>query len=256
MDTILKNIIKNKQTCIFVSPHLDDAMLSAGGLIHYLSKKTKVVVINVFTESSDEKQTLSAWKFIKDMGYEKPSALFKERLAEDKKAFESMGIEPIYLGFSDALWRKKNGFVAKSLGAIISEFAHVYPTYRFHMMSGKVAKADNITKTDVTKRIKKIIEHEKSPLVFSPLGVGGHPDHILVRDVCASSFSENLIYWSDFPYNHREKNDGTPPNGYEKHVFSVDMKVKQELINQYKTQVSGLFPGSIIPDHQEIFFTK
>lgn len=253
MDNVLSNIIKTKQTCIFISPHLDDAMLSAGGLIHYLSSKTKVIVINVFTESSDDKQTLSAWKFVKDMGYKKPSILFKERRNEDQQAFSKMHIVPINLGFSDALWRKKKGLVPQLLGNFLPEFAHAYPTYRFHMTKGKLAKADRETITEVSEKLQTIIDQEKKPLIFCPLGVGNHVDHRLTRQVCEQKFS-NRVYWSDFPYNIRENKDGTPPQGYFKATFPVKINDKRALIMAYKTQVSGLFSDGIIPDHKEIFF--
>src|SRR5579859_3047345 len=142
MDTFIKIIIKNKQTCIFISPHLDDAVLSAGGLVKFLSSKTKIMVINIFTQAIDGKQTVSAWKYIKDMGYNKASDLFADRQKEDKEALFQLHISPINLGFPDALWRKKNNFVAKTLGNVLPEFKHVYPTYRFHITNGKVSSAD------------------------------------------------------------------------------------------------------------------
>jgi len=48
---IINNIIREKIPCFFISPHLDDAALSAGGLIAYLSQHTHVEVIDVFTEA-------------------------------------------------------------------------------------------------------------------------------------------------------------------------------------------------------------
>lgn len=254
MDTFLKNIIKNKQTCVFISPHLDDAMLSAGGLIKYLSGKTKVIVINVFTESSDTQQTLSAWKFVKDMGYEKPSILFAERRKEDKEAFASMGVEPINLGFPDALWRKKQGGLSSILGKILPEFGHVYPTYRRHMTKGIIAQADHKTIAAVTEKIKEVLSAEKNPIIFAPLGIGNHVDHSLVRETCKAMFDHNLVYWSDFPYNARENNEGTPPKGYKKVYYDVNTVDKENLIKAYRTQASGLFQGGIIPTHREIFF--
>lgn len=254
MDTFLKKIINNNQTCVFISPHLDDAMLSAGGLINNLSKKTKVIVINVFTESSDKRQTLSAWKFVKDMGYEKPSILFAERRKEDKEAFSLMGIEPINLGFPDALWRRKNGMFSSLLGRLLPEFAHVYPTYRWHMTKGIIANSDRKTLSAVADKIKEVLKNEKNPIIFAPLGIGKHVDHSLVREVCKAMFDHNLVYWSDFPYNARENNEGTPPEGYKKAYYEVNRKTKEELIKAYRTQVSGLFQGGIIPSHKEIFF--
>jgi hypothetical protein len=63
MEKIIAHIIKNKIPCYFLSPHLDDAVLSAGGLISSLSGNTSVTVVNIFT-TAGEKNTLSAKKSI------------------------------------------------------------------------------------------------------------------------------------------------------------------------------------------------
>lgn len=255
MDKFLSDIVKNKRPCIFVSPHLDDAVLSAGGLMCFLAGKTKVIVINVFTEASDERQTLSARAFMKGKGYNKPSDLFAERQAEDKRALQTLNLSPINLGFPDVLWRKKTGFVPQTLGAILPELQHVYPTYRFHIAKGKIAKKDASTIQEVTQKLQDIINKQKNPLVFCPLGVGNHVDHCIVRNVCTENFSD-IVYWSDFPYNSRESFYGSAPQGYTKFEYQTPMKNKKKLIETYQTQVAGLFPNSVIPDHNEVFFVK
>lgn len=253
MDTFISHIIKTKQTCVFVSPHLDDAVLSAGGLIDILSKKTKVIVVNVFTKSDDTKQTLSAKVFVKGLGYTKASELFKERIAEDKRALAMFGITPINLGYHDVLWRKKHSFVANTLGAIVPEFAHIYPTYRFHVAKGQIAQADKPTMTAISKELQAIVAKERAPLIFCPIGIGNHVDHRIVREICKNAFSQ-VIFWSDFPYNVRENNFGESPASYTKQEYPIDIQRKRALIEIYKTQTPGLFSHGIIPEHKEVYF--
>src|SRR5579871_5067884 len=124
MKDFMKQIETSKPTCIFISPHLDDAILSAGELMRTLVGKTKILVVNVFTEASNDRQTLSAWKYVKDMGYSNAKDLFIERKAEDKRALSHLGIYPINLGFSDVLWRTKNTKFSSFLGKIIPELNH------------------------------------------------------------------------------------------------------------------------------------
>lgn len=254
MENFISKIITNKQTCIFISPHLDDAILSAGGLLSSLSGKTKIIVINVFTKSVDDKPTLSAWKYVKAMRYKKAKKLYEDRRKEDKKAFAQINITPINLGFTEALWRKKTGMIANTLGKLLPEFCSIYPIYRLHITAGKIAKADEKIMAEITKQITVIITQEKDPVIFAPLGIGKHVDHCIVRKICANAFGKKVIYWSDFPYNVRENNFGTPPLGYKKEAFSYNILKKNTLITFYKTQITGLFNGTDIPMHKEIFF--
>src|SRR3989344_5876415 len=104
---IIKKITENKIPCVFVSPHLDDSILSAGALMCHLSQKTKVTAITVFTEASPKPYTLSAKKFLYSCGYRNAQELFDARKKEDSNIFSGLGVEFRHLGFTDAAWRKK-----------------------------------------------------------------------------------------------------------------------------------------------------
>ncbi|MCR4313010.1 MAG: PIG-L family deacetylase [Candidatus Roizmanbacteria bacterium] len=83
----------------FISPHLDDAILSAGGLINYLKDRKKIKIITVFTEGDK---------------------LFLKRRIEDMNVCRYLGIEYLHLGFTDVLWRdifnlKKERILVKAI---------------------------------------------------------------------------------------------------------------------------------------------
>jgi len=147
MEKIIKEIIKDKKTCYFISPHLDDAAFSSGGLISYLADRTRVVVISVFTEAGRDNHSLSAYEWIKTCGYTKNEAkkFYSDRRKEDRQLFSKLGVEIIHLGFLDALWRKKKrmNFIEKFSTLFINEFRYIYPTYKLHISKVKSCGSPN-----------------------------------------------------------------------------------------------------------------
>lgn len=253
---ILKKIVRNKTHCYFVSPHLDDAVLSCGDLIIHLKDKVPVTVINVFTKEGDKPYTLSAWAQLIKCGYLNASDFYQQRRTEDGEVFKKLGVEAINLDFVEALYRKKKGREPLiKIDNFIAEFSHTYPIYRLHVTSGKVSKEDARLKRKLGEKLKKIISKGSANIIFCPLGVGGHVDHVLVRAVCSKSFSK-LVYWSDFPYKTKngksEKFKTT--NGLRTFVFAKNLKDKKEIIAYYKSQVKPTFAGGEIKISFEKYF--
>ena len=133
MIDILNNIVKNKRPVFFISPHFDDAALSAGSLLSYLSKKTSVTVINVFTKCGPI-NTLSARAYLRQLKCHSAEELYLQRAKEDKNFFSSIGAKSVNLNYVEALWRQ----FEKKPGKTLAELDHIYPTYRFHIISGKI----------------------------------------------------------------------------------------------------------------------
>jgi len=254
VDSFLNTIIKNKTKCFFISPHLDDAVLSAGQLLMLLAKKVPVVPITVFTEATMDRPTISAKQFLKYSGYQDAEKLFLARKKEDMTAMQTLGLQAKNLGYVEAMWRRKTSKTSKFLGNVLPEFAYVYPIYRFLITSGRIAKSDEKLKKRLISQLQEVIGKDKNYLVFAPLGVGGHVDHVLVRKVCEKAFEKRLVYWSDFPYNKRTGFVGRAPVDYREMRLSVDMKAKSALIKKYKSQIKGLFDGKSIPVHEEVYF--
>lgn len=245
MDLITK--IKNKKLpVIIISPHPDDAVLSCGELLQQLSGKVNCTVITVFTKAHGGPYTLSAKQFLKASGMRDGVALYKERRNEDARAQKFLGTKMINLGLEDALFRRKKE--QTFFGKFIPEFGHVYPTYRWHMLKG-ISPQDTAIE-ELKKELKPFVD--KKAVIFAPCGIGGHVDHVLVSKVCKELF-DNVIFYSDFPYNIRLHTYGKQ---YGMQVYKVqpDMKKKTQLIKSYKTQFKGLFPDDIVPEHTEVYF--
>ncbi len=261
--SLIKKIVDEKIPCIFVSPHLDDAILSAGDLISYLSDKTTVEVANVFTEASPRPYTLSARAFLGQCGYTNAHKLFEDRIAEDKEVFAQIDIKPHYLGFVDATWRKiKNGpWLMRWIGKYIAEFNQIYPIYRLHIANGKISKLDDHTIADISQELNKIIKKYPEAYVFCPLGDHSHVDHKVVRKACEKTFHNNIVYWSDFPYNIRHTDmadfsseiivNNLPLS---KFTWQKEIETKEKLIRGYKSQFLPLFPDNKIPQVDEVYY--
>ena len=256
---IINNIIREKIPCFFISPHLDDAALSAGGLIAYLSQHTHVEVIDVFTEASPKPYTLSAKAFLRQCGYaDDADALFDARRKEDLCAYGTIGITPRNLGFVDALWRRLPvvSAVHRALSHVLPEFSFIYPTFRVHVAGGHVSRHDRELAKKIGGELQKIIGEHERYYIFCPLAVKTHVDHVLVRDVCLKNF-QHVIVWSDFPYCLVNGITPEKVGAFARVLFTWEdnMDEKKRMVSEYKSQLQGLFPTGGIPLISEVYYS-
>lgn len=235
-------LLKNKSIYI-ISPHQDDAVLSAGMLMLSLKNHAKITVVNCFTQASTKPHTLSASKFLSVSGEKNAQILYKKRQIEDQEALNKLGVKIIDLKLTDALFRKKikSNFLAK----IVPELNYIYPTFKWHITK-KIAKNDPASKL-LEEKLKLLITNA---IYIVPLGTGNHVDHKICKQVCEKIFP-NIIYYSDFPYNL--VNSEIKIAKYKKENFNGDINMKTKILKIYKTQYSNLFPKDI-PNHSEFFY--
>src|SRR5258708_6346967 len=132
----IAKIIEDKNfKCIFLSPHLDDAVLSCGTLLEQLAGKVDITVVNIFTNAHAKPYTLSAKRFLQlSDSYTDANDLYKERAKEDALLLNNLNIKSVNIGLEDAIFRRKSH--KSFLGKFIPEFDHSYPTYRWHVLKG------------------------------------------------------------------------------------------------------------------------
>lgn len=252
MNKVIAKIQRSKKKCYFISPHLDDAILSAGTLINCLASSNEVHVVNIFT-SVDRRSSLSGKIALKKVGYKTPESLFKARRIEDGRVFSYLGLNPINLGYVDALWRKKRKSFFSKFKFLFTEFSSIYPTYKFHVIKGKVSQNDREMILNISADLNRLIKNGKDSIIFCPLALGNHVDHIIAREVCGQNFAD-IYYWADFPYSLNEKS-----GHYENFIETFRVKkndMKETLVKAYKSQFIAMFPNSKLPDHSEIFYRR
>lgn len=231
------SILGNYTDYIFISPHLDDAILSAGALINHLSSIGKVKIITVFTKSS-KKKTEATEEFTRSCHHSNSSKLFLNRQEEDKKLCKYLKVDYLHLGFTDALWR--DGY--KSIKEVFS-----------NKING--TKKEKDLEKLITRKLKKIIKNKKNTVIFAPLSIGNHTDHRMVNKICRDNFI-NVIYWEDYPYNLKSNpsEELVKKNSMSNFEFDKDLRSKDKLIRFYKSQISTLFADQSIPLKKEKYY--
>jgi LmbE family N-acetylglucosaminyl deacetylase len=244
--------------CVFLSPHLDDAVLSCGALMRSLAPRSEIHVVTVFTEITDGPHTRAARSFLRQCGHADATALFAARRDEDRAVLDGMGVTHEHLGVADALFRRRAvpraiaGPVAR-LGRVLPEVDHRYPTFRYDIALGRVSRGDRALSAELAARLTPALD--RADLVFAPLGVGRHVDHLLTRTIGAAR-PDRVVYYSDFPYDqiHVHDEDYVRRHGLRAWQHTDGVAEKADLIRGYGTQADALFPSGIIPAAPETYF--
>ncbi len=144
---------------LIISPHLDDAVLSCGDLIHKLNSEGNIIdVVTVFSKDASDLSS-SAIRFHYNCFL--PNMPMKHRKIEDKKAHKLLNCGSIYLNLLECLYRKNN-----------NEFLYPDLDNIYHLEK----KDTKIIKT-VEEKLLKIVNNYD--IVLCPMGLGGHADHLV-----------------------------------------------------------------------------
>lgn len=169
---------------LFLSPHLDDAVLSCGGRIAAtVAAGGRVAVATFFTADEPETPPSALAADLRRWWRLPAGEVMRSRRAEDAAAVASLGAEPLHLDLPEAPYR-----LGSSGAPLYATLASLY---------GEVAAADQATA--VAAATARIRELPQARLVAAPLGVGGHVDHRVVRRAAEAS-GRALAYYEEFPY--------------------------------------------------------
>lgn len=218
---------------IYLSPHLDDAVLSCGAIIweQVHSEKMAVEIWTVF--AADPPQTglstfanelHSRWR----TGREGPAL----RRSEDEQACARLSSKAIHLPFPDCIYRS----LPDGSGARI--------TANEELFSFDPQK-DLPVVQDITHYLAGNLPKDCDLVV--PLGVGKHIDHQIVR-LAADALHRPLLYYADYPYA------GDHPDQVKEKTFGImeplyhspdetGLRAWQEAVAAYQSQVSTFWPS-------------
>jgi len=263
-DLNLESTLNKFNHFIFLSPHLDDVVLSCGLLLEKVASLGKEAdVITIFTKASPPPLTKLASEFTQKSGYKNPHRLFEDRKLEDKKALKIFKAKYRHLDYVDAAFRKVDPLrglpSTRYLSWLIPKLVHVYPKPK-KQFSGQVSILDRKLSNTLLKDLKKIVIKVKKTktLILAPLGIGGHADHVIVRDI-SRRFGLPVLFWSDFPYNTHEEGMQkffSEEKGYKEFFKIKDSKAAKKIraVRRYKSQVPVLFPQGKIPNIPETYY--
>jgi LmbE family N-acetylglucosaminyl deacetylase len=166
---------------LFLSPHLDDAVLSCGGLIRQLTSQGEVVVIRTFM-AADPPLPFPDTPVIRDLHqrWQADDSPMRMRRAEDRQAAAVLGAEVEFLDILDCPYRLNDQGQA------------IYRTN--DALFGDIHPDDPALKTVIhlPERVKQI---------YAPLGAGGHVDHKIVSRLARELPPETPIcFYEEYPY--------------------------------------------------------
>lgn len=224
---------------VFISPHLDDAVLSAGDMIAGLVKKKKpVLVMTVFTDFGCEPIHWAARRYLWHSGVMTLNQFERLRKLEDKLAMTLLGVEYRRLGFTDGYFRKRDG--TSLTNKIVSWFGlgqrFIYRNHR-RLFYGKINADDKKTVNEVGIVIGKFISAQD--IVFAPLGISGHVDHVIVNRAVKKIKAVKKYYWLDLPYAVIDEFKGNLEKiklNYQLKFHPRITKIKYRALKQYGSQ--------------------
>jgi LmbE family N-acetylglucosaminyl deacetylase len=179
-----------ENSVVFLSPHMDDAVLSCGGTIHCLNRlKVPVEIVTVFARGpTGDLSPFAKWMHsVWGLSYD----ALAHRREEDRQATASLGARTTHLPIQDSIYRRNPQS---------QDFLY---TSRVQIFSGDWGREPGLLSA-LVKELQYQLMEQGWELLFAPLGVGRHVDHMLVRAAVESAFAgskrESVVFYEDFPY--------------------------------------------------------
>ncbi len=209
---------------LIISPHLDDAVLSCGGLLSLANARGfDACVLTVFAGEPDPGDVGPLASWIHQLCGQGEDAVSARRV-EDLAAGSLLGFDSIHLDFLDCAYRRSAG-------------RHLYPTES--SVFGSIAIEDRRLTEEVARRIGSM----RAPLVLAPMAVGGHVDHIVARDAATQVFGTELLLFEDVPYAFETSLLVEATAGRAHWTIPIDGDAKRQGIECYSSQLEMLWRG-------------
>jgi LmbE family N-acetylglucosaminyl deacetylase len=211
---------------IYLSPHLDDAVFSAGGLIYEQSQMG--IPVEIWTlmcgYAREEDVSPYAQAIQTQWGFSSAEETTRMRREEDQRAAAILGARTVHFDFLDCIYRR----AADGEWLYWDVFKPPHPEDA--QMPSRIAEA-------ISARL-----HAEDVLVCQ-LGVGSHVDHVLVRQA-VELLGYPLRYDIDVPYvfYHPEQLKSNSA-GMKESVLSITetgLQCWKQAAVEYKSQLSGL----------------
>jgi LmbE family N-acetylglucosaminyl deacetylase len=220
---------------IYLSPHLDDAVLSCGGSISSQALSgTEVLVVTVFAGiPSTGKLSPLATELHNRWGNTQSPVVARRQ--EDHNAMSVLGAKFLHLGFADAIYRSDgDSFLYQSDQDLFGPL-HPSDANLLAQVAAELATIQGLSHSTV----------------FVPLAVGNHVDHQLIRDTVLATHSllGRALFYEDYPYVEQPGGltralEALGPEGWTPEVKPLtegDLRAKISAIGAYRSQTSTLF---------------
>lgn len=209
---------------IFLSPHLDDAVFSCGGLISFLSGNGIAVEIwTIFSDQAEDPDTFT--EFVRSLHdrWKSGDHPYVVRKKEDAAGSKMVGARQVHFGFLDCVYRT------------LPDGGTPVITTNAELLEGIKPEETYLVK-DISARLQKRLT--ESSVWVCPLGLGNHMDHLITRQA-AENVRQMMLYYADLPYAIRMPVQSIP--GMIQLSFDIPEKNIQQWGRanlQYSSQIS------------------
>ena len=200
-----------------VSPHLDDAVFSAGGtLARHSAAGDDVTVLTCFTGNIDRPSGFALACQL-DKGLSPEIDYMALRRAEDEAACRAIGASAVHLSFLEAPHR-----------------GYESPTALF----GARRADDRVD--ELVEELRRQIARLEPDLIYGPYGIGNHVDHDLANEALEEARGRvPVILWEDFPYAMRERT--APAEISRRELGPAEAEAKLAGVLTYESQLGFQF---------------
>ncbi len=216
---------------IYLSPHLDDAVLSCGGII--LSQRKAGIPVEIWNwmcgiPADDLPLSELARSVHAEWELDSVKEVYATRLAEDRLAASRVDASLRYFDFLDCIYRRADD------GTVLYPDEIFVPPH----------PADDHLVDEIAALIRENLQSDD--VLVSPLGIGNHPDHAIVRRA-AEQTGYPLRYYADIPYTiwHPEQ-AAEITDILSAEIVAVsegELASWQEAVAAYGSQLTVLFGG-------------
>ena len=219
---------------VYLSPHLDDAVLSAGGLIYEQTRSGIPVEIWTFMSGYAPEEAVSpfAESLHQQWGFTSAEETTRSRRKEDKNAAAVVGAKTVHFDFLDCIYRRgPNG----------------------DWLYSEISVPPHAEDADIPKRIAEIVSARLMPddVLVAQLSVGSHVDHVLVRQA-AELLGRPLFYDIDIPYMFYKPEEFAPKSAGMREstqlITEDGLQAWQDAVLEYKSQLPVLGEALSTPE--------
>jgi LmbE family N-acetylglucosaminyl deacetylase len=223
---------------VYLSPHLDDAALSCGGLIHKQVRQGAQPLVITCLAGVPDYEALSPLAEELHRSWGRQRDLVEHRRCENATAMAYLGARYEHWDYLDCIYRRhpsSGEFLYASLPALFGDL---------HMEEHSLV-------ADLATRLLASLPAERTQ-TYAPLAVGHHIDHQLVFQAALELRRNGVTvrFYEDYPYaEHSESLQealavwSSAPTPAVEALEEEDVEAKIASIRHYRSQLDELFGG-------------
>lgn len=235
--------VEKYTTLVYLSPHLDDAVFSCGGLIWEQIQEGYSVEVWTFSTFEPDPYQLSSYAKMLHSRWQNIVNPYKMRKEEDIKALTLLGCKWEHLDFPDCIYR----FNRETGEPLISKDQDLFPDnyqpdrlYIYNM----TRSLDGILICRDNQSFQKGLPSKKYQFIV-PLGVGGHVDHRNTR-LAAMQLGLPLYYYAEYPYAAKDPDQVNAllpfrSKAYRFEISDDGLAAWQDAVGCYGSQISSFW---------------